>query len=335
MSSPSMGFRILDSKPVSDKRNFRDAMTTGKLVHMEDAPPLRNLSGLVDFDCAARLASFKLAATVLHKTPAAVSLQVRQLESSLGFALFERQPRRIVLTERGRAFAATVERALADLRSLAQSLRESDDSALLRISATHSFALKWLAPRIGRFTVRHPGFDLRLAATDAVVDLGAGGVEVALRYGPAAPGDPSVLWREHLVAVVAPRLVPRGAPRPRALARLPLLYEGSPLGWRRFFADARVDVDEAAFVRGFSHSGLLAQAAVAGQGAALVPYAMVHDDLAASSLLRVRAPARPNGYGYRLLAAGHARDSEKVRLLHAWLAEEMDEMRAALAAGEP
>ncbi len=310
-------------------------MTTEILIHKEAAPPLRNLSGLVDFDCAARLASFKLAAAALHKTPAAVSLQVRNLEESLGFALFERHPRRIALTEHGRAFAATVERALTELRGHAQSLRESDDAALLRISTTHSFALKWLAPRIGRFTVRHPGFDVRLAATDVAVDLAAGGVEVAVRYGPVESDDPTVLWHEHLVAVVSPVLAPRGAPRPRELVRLPLLYEGSPTGWRRFFADARLDVHEAAFVRGFSHAGLLAQAAVAGQGAALVPYAMVHSDLAAAALLRVRAPARPNGFGYRLLVAAHARDSAKVQLLQAWLAEEMGEMRAALAAAEP
>ena len=37
--------------------------------------PLRSLSGLVDFDCAARWGSFKLAAQELHKTPAAISLQ--------------------------------------------------------------------------------------------------------------------------------------------------------------------------------------------------------------------------------------------------------------------
>jgi LysR family glycine cleavage system transcriptional activator len=335
MSSQSKDVRILISKLASDKRVFHDAMTSGKLEHRGDAPLLRSLSGLVDFDCAARMASFKLAAAVLHKTPAAVSLQVRQLEASLGFALFERHPRRIVLTERGRAFAATVERALVELRTQAQSLRETDDAALLRISTTHSFALKWLAPRMGRFTQRHPGLDVRLAATDVPVDLSAAGMEVAVRYAPAARDDLAVLWREHLVAVVAPGLAPRGAPQPRSLARLPLLYEGSPTGWRRFFADARVDVKEAAFARGFSHSGLLAQAAVAGQGAALVPYAMVHDDLAAGALLRAHAPARPNGYAYRLLAAAHVQQTEKVRLLQAWLAEEMEEMRAALAAGEP
>jgi LysR family glycine cleavage system transcriptional activator len=299
-------------------------------LHDAAPPPLRGLSGLIDFDCAARLVSFKRAAEALHKTPAAVSLQVRQLEESLGFALFERHPRRVALTERGRAFAITVERALAELRARAQELRDADDAALLRISTTHSFATKWLVPRIGRFTARHPQFDVRIAATDSPVDLEAGETDVALRYGPTTDAS-EPLWREWLVAVVAPALAPRGAPRPGALARLPLLYEGSPAAWRRFLADAGVAVDPAAFVRGFSHAGLLVQAALAGQGAALVPYAIAHDDLCAGRLLRVRAPAVPNGFGYRFLTAGRARESTKARLLQAWLVEQMDEMRAALS----
>jgi LysR family glycine cleavage system transcriptional activator len=67
--------------------------------------PLRSLSGLLDFDCAARW-DFKLAAQELHKTPAAISLQVKQLEEALGFELFVRHPRHITLTEKGQELAA-------------------------------------------------------------------------------------------------------------------------------------------------------------------------------------------------------------------------------------
>ncbi len=49
--------------------------------------PLRSLSGLLDFEAAARWGSFKLAAQELHKTPAAVSQQVKHLEDGIGFAL--------------------------------------------------------------------------------------------------------------------------------------------------------------------------------------------------------------------------------------------------------
>ena len=313
-------------------------MTEQNLVHQEDgARPLRSLSGLNDFDRAARLGSFKLAAESLHKTPAAVSLQVRQLEATLGFALFVRHPRRLALTERGRAFAEVLARVLAELRAKAQALRETDDAALLRITTTHSFALKWLAPRIGRFTARHPEFDVRVAASDIPADLGAGDVDAALRYGPVRADDPSTLWREHLVAVVAPARLPaaaRRAARPAAawLESQPLLYEGSPETWTAFLAAQGLQVKPSAFVRGFSHSGLLAQAAVAGQGAALVPYAIVHDDLAAGALRRVAAPAWPTGLGYRFVVDERRCDEPRLRLLRAWLDQEMGDLRAALDA---
>ena len=68
---------------------------------------LRSLSGLIDFECAARWGSFKLAAHELHKTPAAVSLQV---EENVGFALFVRHPRHIALTEKGQELAIATAR---------------------------------------------------------------------------------------------------------------------------------------------------------------------------------------------------------------------------------
>ncbi|MGZ8295502.1 MAG: LysR family transcriptional regulator, partial [Telluria sp.] len=76
---------------------------------------LRSLSGIIDFDCAARWGSFKLAAQELHKTPAAISQQVRQLEENLGFALFIRHPRHVTLTEKGQELAIAVGRMLGEL----------------------------------------------------------------------------------------------------------------------------------------------------------------------------------------------------------------------------
>jgi LysR family glycine cleavage system transcriptional activator len=102
--------------------------------------PLRSLSGLIDFDCAARWGSFKLAARELHKTPAAVSLQVKQLEEAIGFPLFVRHPRHIALTAKGQELAIVVARMLADLRGKVAALQRGDEEAVLRFSTSQSFA---------------------------------------------------------------------------------------------------------------------------------------------------------------------------------------------------
>src|SRR4051794_10687393 len=133
--------------------------------------PLRSLSGLLDFDCAARWGSFRLAAQELHKTPAAISQQVKHLEQALGFALFIRHPRHITLTEKGQELAVSVARMLSELRAKIDALQGGGEETILRISTTHSFAIKWLVPRLDRFTKLYPELDIRIDSNDRMVDL--------------------------------------------------------------------------------------------------------------------------------------------------------------------
>ncbi len=137
---------------------------------------------MIDFDSAARWSSFKLAAQELHKTAAAVSQQIKQLEQELGFALFIRYPRRIALTEKGEELAVTVARTLADLRAKVAGLRDGDEERILRISTTHSFAIKCLVPRMGGFTRLYPELDVRLDVGDHKVNLDDDSTDVAIRY---------------------------------------------------------------------------------------------------------------------------------------------------------
>ena len=171
---------------------------------------LRSLSGLLDFDCAARWGSFKLAAQELHKTPAAVSQQVKQLEEVVGFALFIRHPRHITLTEKGEELSISVGRMLGELRAKIGALQSGDEESVLRISTTHSFAIKWLVPRMHRFTKLYPELDIRLDSNDAPVNLDDESTDVAVRYGPVSEGDPDMLFRERLIAVYSPELLAPG-----------------------------------------------------------------------------------------------------------------------------
>ncbi|HLS19817.1 MAG TPA: LysR family transcriptional regulator, partial [Paracoccaceae bacterium] len=73
------------------------------------------LQWLRSFESAARHRSFSAAAAELGLTPAAISHQIRSLESELGFKLFERLARRVELTEIGQAYLPSVSTALDDL----------------------------------------------------------------------------------------------------------------------------------------------------------------------------------------------------------------------------
>ncbi|MBJ6762999.1 LysR family transcriptional regulator [Myxococcaceae bacterium JPH2] len=293
---------------------------------------MHSLSGLMDFECAARWSSFRLAARELNKTPAAVSQQVKQLEQALGFQLFTRHPRHITVTEKGRELAGTVSRLLRELNARIGALQDGDAELVLRISATHSFAMKWLVPRMHRFTELHPELDLRVEAGDHVVSLDDGACDVALRYGRVASGGAAdLLFQERLVVVHAPELVsarrrPLPAPSPATLWRYPLVYEDTPELWLRLLEahglrDRRYD-----FSRSYSHGGVLVQAAVAGLGVALVPHSLAWEDLERGRL--VLAPFTPldSEYGYRLLSSRESQGASKVQHFTRWMHAEVAEM---------
>jgi len=228
--------------------------------------------------------------------------------------------------------------ALDELRTKAASLREDAGEAhVLRITTTHSFALKCLAPRLGEFTRLCPDLDLRLESGDRPEDLAEAGIDVAIRYARIKAGDPDVLLRENLLAVYSPALAgaPRRPLRVADLRRHPLLYEGTTAEWLRLLAAHDVERAGHDFARGFSHSGILAQAAVAGQGIALVGSAIVHEDLRLGTLRCVRAQPLASRFGYRFIAHPARAQADKVLRFRAWIEREMRALRGAPAAAQP
>lgn len=292
---------------------------------------LRSLSGLLDFDCAARWGSFKLAAQELHKTPAAISQQVKHLEEMVGFALFIRHPRHITLTEKGQELAISVGRMLGELRAKIGALQSGDEESVLRISTTHSFSIKWLVPRMHRFTKLYPELDIRLDSNDSPVNLDDDSTDVAVRYGPVSEGDPDMLFRERLIAVYSPELLGPGQTEITLadLPNFPLLYEKTPESWLQLLNENKAK-GKYDFSRGYSHWGVLAQAAVAGQGIALVAYGIAFQDILKGSLRQINCRSAPFGSGYRFMVNPRKEKMPKVQRFRAWLVAEMDDMQRTL-----
>lgn len=291
---------------------------------------LHSLSGLLDFEAAARLGSFQLAAAELHKTRSALSQQIKQLEHSLGLQLFVRHARHVAITPAGSELAQTLRRQLGELRAQVTTLRATQDPALLRVSTTHSLAMKWLIPRLHRFTESHPAVDIRVEASDQLADLAGGGCDAALRY---QEGDETeLLYREQWVLAHSPALAPAGQPL-SALLRQPLLHEGDPGPWLALLAAEGIRTSPHwDFSRSYSHGGLLVQAAVAGQGLALLPFALAEEDLARGRLLPVAGGPWSSGYGYRLLLGAARSEAAPVQAFAAWIREELAATQAVCAA---
>ncbi|QBE66229.1 LysR substrate-binding domain-containing protein [Pseudoduganella lutea] len=294
---------------------------------------LRSLSGLIDFDCAARWGSFTLAAHELHKTPAAISLQVKQLEEAIGFALFVRHPRHIALTPKGQELAVTVAKMLRELRAKVDALRGGSEENVVRISTTHTFAIKFLAPRLGRFTQLHPELDIRLDSTERLVDVEHEDMDLAIRHG-LVDGHPGALYYDRLVPVYSPGLLAAGTAELTLadLGRFPLLYDETTDYWIALLRTHGVTAGRLDFSRGFTNLAVAAQAAIVGHGIALVPYSLVCDDIDRGilRLMRGASVAYPHGY-YWVLAPTKAALPKVVRF-RSWVEGEVAHMEQTLLA---
>src|SRR6202049_2102497 len=174
-------------------------------------PPL---SALRAFEAAARHMSFSKAADELSVTPAAISHQVHALEEDLGVRLFNRLNRSVELTASARVLLPGLSEAFAGIQSSVRRLRAHNDTGTLTVTASPSFAAKWLVPRLHRFQTASPEIDVRISATDEVVDLNRGDFDIAIRYGGGRyPGlDVEPLLKNEVFPACSPRLLENGPP---------------------------------------------------------------------------------------------------------------------------
>ena len=100
------------------------------------------------FTEAARILSFARAAEKLHLTPAAVSFQIRQLETLSGFALFERIGKKVTLTEAGRLLAPYAEIVLKALSDADQGLSGLKGLGGGRVTLGLVSTAKYIAPHL-------------------------------------------------------------------------------------------------------------------------------------------------------------------------------------------
>lgn len=286
----------------------------------EPMPPLKPLRA---FEAAARHLSVKAAAEELCVTPGAVSQLVRQLEEHLGVQLFERVNRGILLTQAGRDYLPPVRNAFRQIAQATQRLAASVDAGTLTLSVTPFFASAWLMPRLQRFRDAHPGIDLHIVTSTALADFGRDGVDVAVRHGAGRyPGLRSYRVASiEIVPVAAPALVERlGMPSSAAdLARWPHVHDADRKGWSLWFQAN--GVDDVGLPRGpsFDDSSLLLSAVLAGQGAGLLPAAMVAHDVNEGRLIKLAKPSHMETFAYYLVYPEARQDNPKVAALRDWI----------------
>ncbi|MTJ80903.1 MAG: LysR family transcriptional regulator [Telmatospirillum sp.] len=110
-----------------------------------------------------RTGSFTRAATEVHLSQPALTVQIRQLEEALGVRLFDRDKRQVHLTLAGKSLLAPLERVLADLETVVST---SQDLATFRrgkvtLAVLPSVAAGLLPHALRRFREAYPGIDVQ------------------------------------------------------------------------------------------------------------------------------------------------------------------------------
>lgn len=295
-------------------------------------PPLNSLRA---FEAAGRHLSFKKAAEELHVTPAAISQQVRALEEFHGIRLFDRLTRALRLTDPGRAALPMLTEGFDRLAAAVGAMEQAEQSGILTISVAPSFGAKWLVPRLERFRAAHPEFDVRLDATDAIVDFTRDDVDLAIRYGRGTYRNlvSELLMGEVSFPVCSPALLERGPPivRPDDLRHHTLLHtqwkmenEAAP-NWRMWLRAAGVDDIDAERGPRFSVDSMAIDAAIAGQGVVLASGAIAEDDLAAGRLIRPFPPSvcESTAFSYFLVYPQARIKDPKVATFRQWVLSEV------------
>lgn len=292
--------------------------------HFAQLPPL---AAIRVFEAAARHLSFTEAATELGMTQAAVSYQIKVLEERVGAPLFLRLPRRVALTEAGQKLAPAVTQAFALIGEAYASVRGGADG-VLTVSTLLTFASNWLAQHLGLFQLAHPALAVRVDTSNRVVDFAREDIDVAIRSGGGNwPGmETHMLFRADFTPVLSPKLAASigGVREPADLLKLPILDPGD-IWWRQWFEAAGVNADGLAQRPGTSMGAQAyeANAAIAGQGVAIVTRALFKVELGDGRLVQPFDLVGDDGHAYWLVYPTGRRNVPKIRVFREWILAEV------------
>ncbi len=294
---------------------------------------LPSLPSVAAFEAAARHGSFTRAAEELNLTQGAVSRQVAGLEALLGVSLFDRVRQRIVLTPAGASYAAELRAALGMLSAATLNVMAFRGAGgVLNLAILPTFGTRWLIPRLPRFTERNPGVTINFATRLVPFDFAREGLDAAIHFGADVwPGARlHRLMGEEIVPVASPALLARRPIRePADILGVPLLQQATrPRAWEGWLAEQGLSGERVTPGPRFEQFAMVAQAAVAGLGLAIVPRFLVEEELRTGALVAPFARASRSREAYYLVYPEEKAQWPAVAAFRDWLIGEAAQAKA-------
>ena len=296
---------------------------------------LAHLNALRAFEAVVRHLSFAKAAEELSVTPGAISQQIKLLEDFYGVLLFRREGRRIALTGDAEKIVPQLTAGFDMLARVVTALQVQKSAGIVRVTTPPTFAVKWLAQRLGEFALTHPGIQVSVEATGRLVDLRRDEADVGIRYGtgPWRGVNAELMFDETLTPVCSPSYLAEhpvdsidslGTARlihDRTMDSTGLAYPD----WNRWFEDRGKTAPHDGALH-FSSSLAAIQAAVDGHGVILGRSALIDPELNEGRLMAA-GPTTNSGFSYYFVAPDDGSLSAAASAFRSWLFDEAAKFR--------
>ncbi|NEQ70352.1 MAG: LysR family transcriptional regulator [Symploca sp. SIO2D2] len=240
--------------------------------------------------------SFAAVARDRNIAPSSVSRTIAGLEKELGVRLFQRTTRRLSPTEAGTAYFERIEPLIEEMQQAINATIDisGQPKGTLRVTASVSFGQKCIVPLLPDFGAMYPELTVDLLLTDAIVDLFADRIDVAIRLGLLADSTliAQQLLRTHYRVCASPQYLQQfGHPQqPNDIQQHNCLLFALPGFRSRWIFKNSSGLTSEVPVHGrtiISNAIALEQCAIAGMGLALLPNWLIDNDLQAGTLVDV------------------------------------------------
>ena len=238
------------------------------------ATRIPSLASLKAFEAVAKHLSFRQAADELCVTHAAISHQIKLLETELGVKLFNRTSRSVSLTTEGSSYYPIIRDSLDAIAKGTEDLKREKGYEELIVQSYSSFINAWLMPRLTQFQSQNPMIHVRIKTSFEDADFERQQFDVGIFNGPFSDDHLYTfeLFNIDMFPVYSPALISADAPldqpadlKHHLLLQIPSI-KNEPDDWTIWLSAAGVDTDKVQFGPVFDNYPLALQAAFEGQG---------------------------------------------------------------------
>ena len=275
-----------------------------------------------------------------------LSVAIQQLEAEVGAPLFLRHTRAVELTAAGALLLQAVTQALPRIDTAVRQIRQSAGRRHVTVTTFASFASMWLIPRLEAFQREFPDIDIRIEASDTMLDLEVADVDLAVRYAPVArvPTGARRLFGESVTVMASPWLLKAGPAlrRPADVLQYTLIESGDAyaphlawLSWHRWLEANDLAKQQPKRWLTLNYAYQMVQAALTGQGLVLARPPLVADALARGELVELLPQTRLHSpLAYWLMLAPRSAARPEVKAFADWVLAQAVATRQVIGEGD-